>query len=57
MRSGRFELKAYLDRADGKAHKIVSDHWHTAGELVLMVMEMVLMAAKWLGLACVKLIQ
>ena len=50
MRSGRFVLKAYLDRADGEAHKMVLDHWHTAGELVLMEMEMVLMAAKRLGL-------
>ena len=52
MRSGRFELKAYLDRADGKAHKMVLDHGHTAGELVLMVMEMMVAAWLWLsGLA------
>ena len=43
-------LNAYLDNADGKAYKMVLDHGHTAGELVLMVMEMVLMAAKRLGL-------
>ena len=48
VRSGRFVLKAYLDRADGEAHKMVLDHWHTAGELVLMVMEM-MVAAKRLG--------